>query len=76
LSTKEDVESIEAFFKDKDTSKYNMALAQMLETIRTRVAFIEVRAYCRTSISTDICFQRSFNDLNDWLAKWEKRSKL
>ncbi|KAJ7905297.1 leucyl aminopeptidase [Mycena olivaceomarginata] len=60
LSTKEDVESIEAFFKDKDTSKYNMALAQMLETIRTRVAFIE----------------RSFNDLNDWLAKWEKRSKL
>ncbi|KAJ7343676.1 leucyl aminopeptidase [Mycena albidolilacea] len=60
LSTKKDVESIEAFFKDKDTSKYNMALAQMLETIRTRVAYIE----------------RSFNDLNDWLAKWEKRSKL
>ncbi|KAF8212441.1 hypothetical protein K438DRAFT_1806516 [Mycena galopus ATCC 62051] len=60
LSTKEDVESIEEFFKDKDTSKYNMALAQMLETIRTRIAYIE----------------RSSGDLNDWLSKWEKRSKL
>ncbi|KAJ6455781.1 leucyl aminopeptidase [Mycena sanguinolenta] len=60
LSTKQDVESIEEFFKDKDTSKYNMALAQVLETIRTRIAYIE----------------RSYDDLNDWLRKWEKRSKL
>ncbi|KAF7363266.1 Aminopeptidase 1 [Mycena sanguinolenta] len=60
LSTKKDVESIEEFFKDKDTSKYHLALAQVLETIRTRIAYIE----------------RSFDDLNDWLRKWEKRSKL
>ncbi|KAJ7273515.1 ERAP1-like C-terminal domain-containing protein [Mycena haematopus] len=60
LSTKEDVESIEEFFKDKATSKYNMALAQMLETVKTRIAYIE----------------RSLDDLNDWLRKWENRSKL
>ncbi|KAJ6546483.1 leucyl aminopeptidase [Mycena vulgaris] len=55
-----DLESIEAFFKDKDTSKYNMALAQTLESIRTRIAYIE----------------RSSGDLNEWLEKWDKRSKL
>ncbi|KAJ7172678.1 leucyl aminopeptidase [Mycena filopes] len=60
LSTKADCDDMEAFFKDKDTAKYNMALAQTLETLRTRVAYIE----------------RSADDLNDWLKKWEKRSKL
>ncbi|KAJ7046577.1 leucyl aminopeptidase [Mycena alexandri] len=60
LSTKSDCDDMEAFFKDKDTSKYNMALAQTLETLRTRIAYIE----------------RSSDDLNDWLKNWEKRSKL
>ncbi|KAJ7694164.1 leucyl aminopeptidase [Mycena rosella] len=58
LSTKEDYASIEEFFKDKDTSKYSMALAQTMETIRTRIAYIE----------------RSSADLNEWLEKWDKRS--
>jgi len=60
LSTAEDYERTELFFKDKDTSKYNMTLAQALETIRTRTAYIE----------------RSLDDLNKWLKAWEKRAKL
>ncbi|KAJ7109179.1 peptidase family M1-domain-containing protein [Mycena epipterygia] len=60
LSTKEDYESIVEFFKDKDTAKYSMALAQTLETIQTRIAYIE----------------RSSDDLIQWLEKWDKRSKL
>ncbi|KAJ7123779.1 leucyl aminopeptidase [Mycena crocata] len=42
LSTQEDYDGVEAFFKDKDTSRYGMALAQTLETIRARIAYIEV----------------------------------
>jgi len=60
LSTKKDYEDVEAFFKDKDNSKYSMALAQTLEGMRTRIAYIE----------------RSSDDLAEWLNKWDKRSKL
>ncbi|KAJ6547370.1 hypothetical protein B0H19DRAFT_1237927 [Mycena capillaripes] len=60
LSTQKEYDETEAFFKDKDTSKYNQSLAQALETTRTRIAYIE----------------RSSGDLNEWLSKWEKRSKL
>ncbi|KAJ7738474.1 leucyl aminopeptidase [Mycena maculata] len=60
LSTRKDYEDVEAFFRDKDNSKYRMALAQTLEGIRTRIAYIE----------------RSSDDLAAWLNKWEKRSKL
>ncbi|KAJ7063121.1 leucyl aminopeptidase [Mycena amicta] len=60
LSTKEDLEMTEAFFKDKDNSKYHMALAQTLEGIRTRIAYIS----------------RSHNDVESWLSEWEKRSRL
>ncbi|KAJ6513872.1 leucyl aminopeptidase [Mycena vitilis] len=60
LSTRKDYESTVEFFEGKDTSKYNQSLAQALETIRTRIAYIE----------------RSSGDLNEWLLKWEKRSKL
>ncbi|KAJ7219096.1 leucyl aminopeptidase [Mycena pura] len=59
LSTAKDYERTELFFKDKDTSKYHMTLAQALETIRTRTAYIE----------------RSLDDLNKWLKAWEKRAK-
>ncbi|KAF8198247.1 leucyl aminopeptidase, partial [Mycena galopus ATCC 62051] len=46
--------------QDKDTTRYSMALAQSLESIRATVAYIE----------------RSRDDLSDWLRKWEQRSKL
>ncbi|KAJ7667400.1 leucyl aminopeptidase [Mycena rosella] len=60
LSTQKDYDETEEFFKDKDTTRYSMALAQALETIRTRIVYIE----------------RSRDDLSDWLSKWEERSKL
>ncbi|KAJ6541995.1 leucyl aminopeptidase [Mycena vulgaris] len=63
LSTQQDYNDVEEFFKaspDKDTSRYSMALAQVLETIQARIAYIE----------------RSSDDLSDWLTRWEQRSKL
>ncbi|EIM90757.1 leucyl aminopeptidase [Stereum hirsutum FP-91666 SS1] len=51
LSTKQDVQHIEEFFKDKDTSKYSQALAQALDSIKARAAWIE----------------RSTEDLTSWL---------
>ncbi|KAJ7187123.1 leucyl aminopeptidase [Mycena filopes] len=60
LSTQEDLVSVEGFFKDKDTSRYSMALAQVLETIRARIDYIE----------------RSTEDISEWLTKWEQDSKL
>ncbi|KAJ7018485.1 leucyl aminopeptidase [Mycena alexandri] len=48
------------FLQDKDTSRYSMALAQILETIRSRIDYIE----------------RSSQDLSEWLTKWEQGSKL
>ncbi|CAA7267619.1 unnamed protein product [Cyclocybe aegerita] len=52
-SSQEDYAAIEAFFKDKDTSKYNQALAQTLDTIRARAAYVE----------------RSTEDLKGWLER-------
>ncbi|KAF7361545.1 Aminopeptidase 1 [Mycena sanguinolenta] len=60
LSTQEAHDDVEAFFKGKDTTRYSMALAQALETIRTRIAYIE----------------RSRDDLSSWLKQWEERFKL
>ncbi|KAF9054698.1 leucyl aminopeptidase [Panaeolus papilionaceus] len=50
-SSMKDYAAIEAFYKDKDTSKYNKALAQALDTIRARAGYIE----------------RSNEDLIQWL---------
>lgn len=50
LSTEKDYEEIEEFFKDKDTAKYNLALAQALDTIQAKIAWLEVRLnliYCQ-----------------------------
>ncbi|KAF8162999.1 leucyl aminopeptidase [Crassisporium funariophilum] len=52
-STMKDCEETEAFFKDKDTSKYNQALAQTLDTIRARSAYVE----------------RATDDIVDWLKR-------
>ncbi|KAJ7025196.1 leucyl aminopeptidase [Mycena alexandri] len=56
LSTQEDYDGIEEFFKDKDTSRYSMAFAQVLEAIRSRIKYVE----------------RSSQDLSEWLTKWEQ----
>lgn len=51
LSTQGDYEKIQAFFKDKDTSRYNIALSQTLDSLRASTAWIE----------------RSTNDIAGWL---------
>jgi len=56
LSSEKDYQEIVEFFKDKDTSKYNLALAQVLDTIRAKIAWLE----------------RSTEDLEEWLSKWEQ----
>ncbi|KAJ7067836.1 leucyl aminopeptidase [Mycena amicta] len=56
LTTQQDHDEIEAFFKDKDTSRYSMVLAQVLETIQAQIVTIE----------------RSKDELSEWLTKWEQ----
>jgi len=52
LTTVADAQDVEAFFKDKSTSKYDMALAQALESVRGSAAWLE----------------RDSKDVADWLA--------
>ncbi|KAG9049074.1 Aminopeptidase 2 mitochondrial [Tulasnella sp. UAMH 9824] len=53
LTTENDADAIEAWFKDKDVSKYNLALAQSLDTIRTNAKWLE----------------RCKDEVADWLKK-------
>jgi aminopeptidase 2 len=39
-TSEDDLKEIESFYKDKDTSKYNLALAQALDSIRSRTAYV------------------------------------
>ncbi|KAG8910494.1 Aminopeptidase 2 mitochondrial, partial [Tulasnella sp. 408] len=41
LTTEKDADAIEAWFKDKDVSKYNLALAQSLDRIRANAKWLE-----------------------------------
>lgn len=58
LTKEEDYQQIVDFFKDKDTSRYNLALSQTLESLRASRAWIK----------------RSTSDIADWLSEWKKRS--
>jgi hypothetical protein len=42
LASEKDAEACEAFFSDKDTSKYALVLQQTLGTIRAKAKYIEV----------------------------------
>jgi len=53
LSTQKDYGEVVEFFKDKDTSKYDLSLAQALDNIRSKAALIE----------------RSSGDLKEWLRR-------
>jgi len=55
LSAEKDYQDTVEFFKDKETSKYNQSLAQALETIKAKTAWVE----------------RSTNEMGEWLTKWE-----
>ncbi|KAJ4488175.1 leucyl aminopeptidase [Lentinula aciculospora] len=56
LSTQKDLDEMNAFFKDKDTSKYHMGLAQCLDSIRARIAYIK----------------HSSSDVRHWLETWKE----
>ncbi|CEL52347.1 hypothetical protein RSOLAG1IB_00887 [Rhizoctonia solani AG-1 IB] len=59
FSTEQDAKEVEEFFKDKDSSKYNLALAQTLDSIRASTKWLG----------------RSRDDVAQWLANWEKNTK-
>jgi aminopeptidase 2 len=60
LTDNKDADGIEAFFKGKDVSKYNLALAQSLDAIRANHVWLE----------------RSKADVAEWFENWTKNSKL
>jgi len=53
LSSENDIEEINKFFKDKDTSKYNMSLQQALDDVRANIAWLK----------------RSTTDILEWAKK-------
>ncbi|KAG1778533.1 hypothetical protein EV702DRAFT_967778 [Suillus placidus] len=58
LTKEEDYQKIVDFFKDKDTSRYNLALSQTLESLRASSAWIK----------------RSTSDIAEWLSEWKRSS--
>ncbi|KAF8921527.1 leucyl aminopeptidase [Mucidula mucida] len=58
LSTQKDYDETKSFFQDKDVSKFNLSLAQTLDTIGARIAYLE----------------RSSDDLGSWLKEWRGRA--
>ncbi|KAI0050503.1 leucyl aminopeptidase [Auriscalpium vulgare] len=60
LTAEKDRLHVEQFFKDKNISKFNLVLAQVLDGIKTKTAWVE----------------RSTPDIEQWLKDWEKASKL
>lgn len=69
-----DLEETEAFFKDRDTSKYKLPLSQSCDAIRANAAWLEVRsrAILLQGSSSDciLPWQRSSTDVEEWLVKW------
>jgi len=55
FTTEDDAKEIEAFFKNKDVSKFNLSLAQCLDTIRTNAKWLD----------------RSKDDVISWLQQWK-----
>ncbi|KAJ8587988.1 hypothetical protein M405DRAFT_277524 [Rhizopogon salebrosus TDB-379] len=58
LTKEEDYQQTVDFFKDKDTSRYNLALSQTFDSLRASRAWIE----------------RSTTDIAGWLTEWKRRS--
>ncbi|PFH48473.1 hypothetical protein AMATHDRAFT_65385 [Amanita thiersii Skay4041] len=54
FSTQKDYDRIKEYFKGKDTSKYDMALAQALDGIQARMALIN----------------KATEELEDWVGRW------
>lgn len=56
LTTDEDLAQAQAFFKDKDTAKFNLSYLQALDSIRASSAWLK----------------RSEEDVSGWLARYNK----
>ncbi|KAF7325843.1 Leucyl aminopeptidase [Mycena kentingensis (nom. inval.)] len=50
LTSQADYDAIVAFFKDKDTGRYNMALAQVLEGVQSQIDTIAARFFSSSSL--------------------------
>jgi len=59
FSNEKDAQELEKFFKDKDTSKFNLALAQALDSIRASAKWLD----------------RSRDDVAQWYNEWKKSNK-
>ncbi|CAE6537754.1 unnamed protein product [Rhizoctonia solani] len=59
FSTNKDAQEYEEFFKNKDVSKFSMAHAQTLETVRANAKWLD----------------RSHSDVADWLSEWQRQSR-
>uniref|UniRef100_D8QDN2 Aminopeptidase n=1 Tax=Schizophyllum commune (strain H4-8 / FGSC 9210) TaxID=578458 RepID=D8QDN2_SCHCM len=57
LSTEQDYDDAKSFFKDKDVSKFDISLAQALDSIQARFTYIA----------------RSTNDFKAWLDRWSQK---
>ncbi|CAE7227454.1 unnamed protein product [Rhizoctonia solani] len=57
--SEQDAKDVEEFFGSKDSSKYNLALAQTLDSIRANAKWLE----------------RSRDDVAQWMSEWEKKTK-
>ena len=70
--------------QDKDTGKYNLALAQALDGIKAKSAWIAVRVsslFLVLVLASVLTIrwrasQRSSADIQQWLDKWEQGAKL
>ena len=72
--------------QDKDTGKYNLALAQALDGIKAKSAWIAVRVSSLFLVLVLVlasvltirwrASQRSSADIQQWLDKWEQGAKL
>ncbi|KAG9033193.1 Aminopeptidase 2 mitochondrial [Tulasnella sp. JGI-2019a] len=60
LTSDEDAKETAEFFKDKDVSKFNLALAQSLDSIHANAKWL----------------QRSKDDVASWLKEWKQGAKL
>ncbi|GJJ10156.1 hypothetical protein Clacol_004382 [Clathrus columnatus] len=58
LKTFQDAQELEDFFKDKDTSKINQSLFQVLDLVHARASWSE----------------RSNDDVKNWLKEWRKNN--
>ena len=77
LSSEKDAQEVEQFFKDKDTSKFNLALAQVNRLTRL---WVVVGTHCMFQTLDSIhantkWLDRSRDDVAQWFGEWKANNK-